>query len=124
MLSKEQVNAIAEGVLNQPQSSRREGRKHTVRSVRLIYRCRDLSALEPWQRTEVVKQATKATNNNLLFIIVLLSGFATFVAVFGRYKLSSMAPFIIALFFAALLLHTFIVRREIRMIAAQFPKVT
>ena len=114
MLSKDQANAIAESVLNQPQSSRREGRKHTVHRVRLIYRCRELSALEPWQRTEVVKQATKATGNNPLLIIVLLSGFVTFAAVFGRYKLSSMAPFIIAFYFTALLLRTFIVRRQDR----------
>ena len=120
MLSKDQADAIANAVLNQTQSSRLEGRKSMVHHVPLIYRCRELAALEPWQRKEVVKQATKATNSNLLFIVVLLAGLATQVALFGEYKFSSMAPFIAVFYFSALLLRVLIVRREIRKITAKF----
>ena len=119
MLSKDQANAIADDVLSQAQSSRLEGRKAMVRAVPLLYRCRELSALEPWQRAEVVKQATKAAGNNFLLIIVLLTGFATLVGLFQIYKFGPMAPFIIAFCFAALLLRALTVRREIRNIAAQ-----
>nr|WP_315428036.1 hypothetical protein [uncultured Albidiferax sp.] len=120
MLSRDQAHAIADGLLDQAQSLRLESRKSKVRPVAMAYRCRELTALEPWQRTEVVKQATKAASSNLLLIVVCFIGFLALVGLFGRYEFSSMAPFIIAFYVATFLLRVAIIRRKIREMAAGY----
>ena len=58
MISKDQANAIAEEILDQQRGPILKDKNVFARRIPVLYRCEELKALEPWQRAQVVREAS------------------------------------------------------------------
>lgn len=123
MLSKDQANTAAEALIFQAKASRVE----KIRPVAWLYRCRELSSLEPRQRDEVVQQATKNVSQKPLFVLIALAWLGAFV-LFWLYGLSDSnrssytGLFITGCWIIPLCCRAILIRREVRKVAMQHPR--
>jgi Flp pilus assembly protein TadB len=123
MLSKEQAHAIADAILASARYPRENRMASAERPIPPLYRCKELSALEPWIRTELVRQASNALNRNPLFILAALVWLLIFVLFFiygseGMHASKYAAPIVIVAWLLPLMIRGLLVRRSIRQVAS------
>jgi hypothetical protein len=122
MLSKEQAHAIADAILASARYPRENRMASAERPIPPLYRCKELSAIEPVMRTEVVRQARNALNRNPLFILFMLVWLLIFVLFVlygtGDARLSKNAAPITIGWLVPMMARALFVRRGIRNIAS------
>ena len=57
MITKDQANSIADSLLTQQRAEALRAKNAAGSRVSFLYQCPELRLLEPWQRTEVVREA-------------------------------------------------------------------
>jgi len=122
MLSKEQAHAIADAILASARYPRENRMASAERPIPPLYRCKELSAIEPVMRTEVVRQARNVLNRNPLFILFMLVWLLIFVLFVlygtGDARLSKNAAPITIGWLVPMMARALFVRRGIRNIAS------
>jgi hypothetical protein len=124
MLSKEQANIIADGLLDGARAGRPRFYRPAGTPVHWLYRCRALRSVPEALQPEVVRQAKKETVFNPWFDILVLAClaapwvlWATRPAVFRKSGFGM--AFLALLPLVILIVQTLLVRRAINMIATQ-----
>lgn len=121
MLSKNQANKIAEDIIRQAELSNTKNRKFVSIYTSLLYRCRELYSLKPWQRVEVVRQATNEVSTNRLFLFLIFSWLGLISFWFFSLTTPARSQWLFSYMFACcsvtLILRVVFIRHEVRKIA-------
>jgi len=125
MLSKEQANRIAQDLLDQAEAARIKRRSAAVSPIGWYWSCPELNLLAPHQRSDIVEQAKADVRTHPFLILYCFIGFGVFFGWWlGRSPVHQSQPvWLPVLGFSALVLYllvrAFLVRREVRMLAAE-----
>lgn len=123
MLSKDQASAIADEILGQARAQR-ERQSSASLSVGALYRCRELRSLPKWMQIEVARQAALAVWRSPFFIFLALAWIFA-LAMLSLYwfdhslRSALIGPSIVVCGLVPMLIRSLLVRREIRIIAAE-----
>ena len=81
MITKDQANSIADGLLTQQRAEALHAKNAAGSRVSFLYQCPELRLLEPWQRFEVVREAWRSVRGHwgvIACMIVWVLAFGAF----------------------------------------------
>lgn len=117
MISPAQASAIADDILAHARGERAAGRPAVVRPVAPMYRSKEVMALEPALRDEVIRAASRTVSSNRLLTLGFCACIAVVIASLYWSSDSRRGAAVLAAV-AAFLIRSVSVRRASRLIAA------